>query len=250
MPTSRSATSPSATACTTSGRCSSTSPKTRSRCRRAARPRQSGHLPAEQCGLRNAVQVSRRSPITASASNGTPGRHSGRSRTSRSMLVSTTCSTATRHSALRRQAAGLHQRQQRGDLRRARPQVLRRHQGPLLKLAHSPRLQSREETPGSFFAMFPVAWAVVTNRRQPFPRFALFARGAIERGGQLARDKSDLESSIEANEAEGAVLGLLARVQPLSRYQILRFFQNSPARFQNVSKGSLTHSSAGCWSAA
>ena len=55
----------------------------------------------------------------------------------------------------------------------------------------------------------------------------------------MARDESDLESSIEANEAEGAVLGLLARVQPLSRYQILRFFQNSPARFQNVSKGSL-----------
>jgi DNA-binding PadR family transcriptional regulator len=41
------------------------------------------------------------------------------------------------------------------------------------------------------------------------------------------------------NEAEGPVLGLLARVQPLSRYQILRFFQNSPARFQNISKGSL-----------
>ena len=67
----------------------------------------------------------------------------------------------------------------------------------------------------------------------------MFARGAIEWGGQLARDETDLESSIEANEAEGAVLGLLARVQPLSRYQILRFFQNSPARFQNVSKGSL-----------
>ena len=41
------------------------------------------------------------------------------------------------------------------------------------------------------------------------------------------------------NEAEGPVLGLLARAQPLSRYQILRFFQNSPARFQNVSKGSV-----------
>jgi DNA-binding PadR family transcriptional regulator len=55
----------------------------------------------------------------------------------------------------------------------------------------------------------------------------------------LARGEGDLEISIEANEAEGAVLGLLARAQPLSRYQILRFFQNSPARFQNVSKGSL-----------
>jgi DNA-binding PadR family transcriptional regulator len=55
----------------------------------------------------------------------------------------------------------------------------------------------------------------------------------------LARSEFDLENSIEVNEAEGAALGLLARVQPLSRYQILRFFQNSPAKFQNVSKGSL-----------
>lgn len=55
----------------------------------------------------------------------------------------------------------------------------------------------------------------------------------------MARYEPDLNSSTEVNEAEGAVLGLLARVQPLSRYQILRFFQNSPARFQNVSKGSL-----------
>jgi DNA-binding PadR family transcriptional regulator len=55
----------------------------------------------------------------------------------------------------------------------------------------------------------------------------------------LARSEFDLENSIEVNEAEGAALGLLARVQPLSRYQILRFFQSSPAKFQNVSKGSL-----------
>jgi DNA-binding PadR family transcriptional regulator len=55
----------------------------------------------------------------------------------------------------------------------------------------------------------------------------------------LARSEFDLENSTEVNEAEGAALGLLARVQPLSRYQILRFFQNSPAKFQNVSKGSL-----------
>ncbi len=47
------------------------------------------------------------------------------------------------------------------------------------------------------------------------------------------------DGSADANEAEGAVLGLLAREHPLSRYQILRFFQNSPARFQNVSKGSV-----------
>ncbi len=55
----------------------------------------------------------------------------------------------------------------------------------------------------------------------------------------MARSELDLESAVQANEAEGAVLGLLARIQPLSRYQILRFFQDSPARFQNVSKGSL-----------
>jgi len=66
----------------------------------------------------------------------------------------------------------------------------------------------------------------------------LFAR-ARGWGDNLARGEPDLESSIEANEAEGAVLGLLARQQPLSRYQILRFFQSSPARFQNVSKGSV-----------
>jgi DNA-binding PadR family transcriptional regulator len=47
------------------------------------------------------------------------------------------------------------------------------------------------------------------------------------------------DSLADVNEAEGAVLGLLARSRPLSRYQILRFFQNSPARFQNVSKGSV-----------
>jgi DNA-binding PadR family transcriptional regulator len=53
-------------------------------------------------------------------------------------------------------------------------------------------------------------------------------------GSETAEDRS-----VEVNEAEGPVLGLLARVQPLTRYQILRFFQNSPAKFQNVSKGSL-----------
>ena len=47
----------------------------------------------------------RRSPTTASGSSGTPGRRSGRSRTSRSTPVSITCSTGTRRSALRRRAA-------------------------------------------------------------------------------------------------------------------------------------------------
>ena len=57
-----------------------------------------------------------------------------------------------------------------------------------------------------------------------------------QRGSSLA---TGTDSLADVNEAEGAVLGLLARAQPLSRYQILRFFQNSPARFQNVSKGSV-----------
>ena len=56
------------------------------------------------------------------------------------------------------------------------------------------------------------------------------------RGNRVA---TGTDSLADVNEAEGAVLGLLARAQPLSRYQILRFFQNSPARFQNVSKGSV-----------
>jgi len=55
----------------------------------------------------------------------------------------------------------------------------------------------------------------------------------------VARSESDDSGLTEVKDAEGVVLGLLARVQPLTRYQMLRFFQSSPARFQNVSKGSL-----------
>jgi len=55
----------------------------------------------------------------------------------------------------------------------------------------------------------------------------------------VARNESDLEISNDVTEAEGAVIALLARSDPLTRYQILRFFQNSPVRFQNVSKGSV-----------
>ncbi len=58
-------------------------------------------------------------------------------------------------------------------------------------------------------------------------------------GVEVARNETDQQNSVEVNEAEGAVLGLLVRVQPMTRYQMLRFFQNSPARFQNISKGSL-----------
>jgi DNA-binding PadR family transcriptional regulator len=62
---------------------------------------------------------------------------------------------------------------------------------------------------------------------------------ARERGVEVARNETDQQISVEVNEAEGAVLGLLVRTQPMTRYQMLRFFQNSPARFQNISKGSL-----------
>lgn len=55
----------------------------------------------------------------------------------------------------------------------------------------------------------------------------------------MARNESDLEISSDVTEAEGAVLALLARSEALTRYQILRFFQSSPVRFQNVSKGSV-----------
>jgi DNA-binding PadR family transcriptional regulator len=41
------------------------------------------------------------------------------------------------------------------------------------------------------------------------------------------------------NEAEGTVLGVVSRRQPLTRYQLLRAFQNSPVTTPNKSKGSL-----------
>src|SRR4029077_6872541 len=40
-------------------------------------------------------------------------------------------------------------------------------------------------------------------------------------------------------EAEGSVLGVIARRQPLTRYQLLRAFQTSPVVGLNTSKGSL-----------
>lgn len=49
----------------------------------------------------------------------------------------------------------------------------------------------------------------------------------------------DTESLADVNEAEGAVLGLIGRRPNITRYQILRFFQQSPVKFQNVSKGSV-----------
>lgn len=46
-------------------------------------------------------------------------------------------------------------------------------------------------------------------------------------------------SAIVVNEHEGAVLGLIARNQPLTRYQLYKAFQQSPTTTYNTSKGSL-----------
>lgn len=47
------------------------------------------------------------------------------------------------------------------------------------------------------------------------------------------------DSAIVVNEHEGAVLGLIARNQPLTRYQLYKTFQQSPTTTYNTSKGSL-----------
>lgn len=47
------------------------------------------------------------------------------------------------------------------------------------------------------------------------------------------------ESRIVVNEHEGTVLGMVARWQPLTRYQLLKAFERSPISSYNTSKGSL-----------
>ena len=54
------------------------------------------------------------------------------------------------------------------------------------------------------------------------------------RDSSLGSDKTDLIIS----EAEGCVLGVIARRQPITRYQLLRAFQMSPFNMPNKSKGS------------
>lgn len=46
-------------------------------------------------------------------------------------------------------------------------------------------------------------------------------------------------ADLVVNEPEGTVLGVIARRQPMTRYQLLRAFQRSPLTIQNTSKGSL-----------
>ena len=47
------------------------------------------------------------------------------------------------------------------------------------------------------------------------------------------------EIDIAVNEHEGTVLGMVARWQPLTRYQLLKAFERSPISSYNTSKGSL-----------
>jgi DNA-binding PadR family transcriptional regulator len=47
------------------------------------------------------------------------------------------------------------------------------------------------------------------------------------------------DNAILVNEHEGAVLGLISRSQPLTRYQLYKAFQQSPTTTYNTSKGSL-----------
>jgi len=51
-------------------------------------------------------------------------------------------------------------------------------------------------------------------------------------GGEQASD-------IAVNEHEGTVLGMVARWQPVTRYQLLKAFERSPISSYNTSKGSL-----------
>lgn len=46
-------------------------------------------------------------------------------------------------------------------------------------------------------------------------------------------------SDIAVNEHEGTVLGMVARWQPVTRYQLLKAFERSPISSYNTSKGSL-----------
>lgn len=47
------------------------------------------------------------------------------------------------------------------------------------------------------------------------------------------------ETGVAVNEHEGTVLGMVARWQPLTRYQLLKAFERSPISSYNTSKGSL-----------
>jgi DNA-binding PadR family transcriptional regulator len=46
------------------------------------------------------------------------------------------------------------------------------------------------------------------------------------------------EADLPVNEYEGAVLGMIARTEPVTRYQLLKAFRESPTTTYNTSKGS------------
>jgi len=52
-------------------------------------------------------------------------------------------------------------------------------------------------------------------------------------------DWPDQLQTLAVNEAEGAVLAVIAERQPITRYELVRTFQLSPSASQNASKGSL-----------
>jgi DNA-binding PadR family transcriptional regulator len=52
-------------------------------------------------------------------------------------------------------------------------------------------------------------------------------------------DQPGTDPDLSVSEAEGTVLGVVARRQPVTRYQLLRAFQTSPVAGLNTSKGSL-----------
>jgi len=59
----------------------------------------------------------------------------------------------------------------------------------------------------------------------------------ISDGEMMIADRSDVDFAV--NEHEGTVLGMVARWQPLTRYQLLKAFERSPISSYNTSKGSL-----------
>jgi len=57
--------------------------------------------------------------------------------------------------------------------------------------------------------------------------------------GSRARRNEDDGDEAAVNEYEGAVLGVIARIQPVTRYRLLKAFEASSTTSYNTSKGSL-----------
>src|SRR5699024_7136215 len=63
--------------------------------------------------------------------------------------------------------------------------------------------------------------------------------GRLWRCGAETMIASREEVDVAVSEHEGTVLGMVARWQPLTRYQLLKAFERSPISSYNTSKGSL-----------